>query len=831
MRPLLVCLLLFSPTALGEETDFGSKIAPIFKQHCYQCHGGEKQKGGLRLDHKAGAFAKADSGELAIRAGEPQESELVKRIRSDDDDLRMPPDGPRLSQQQVDTIARWIERGAEWPDDSKPVTRSEMMVTQQDRQHWAYQPLHSPALPKLKSLDDSTKPISTALDSIAPIDSFILAALESNGLTLANQESALKLARRIYFDLVGLPPTPVELDAFEVAAKVDLRQAVEVLVDRLLESPHYGERWGRHWLDVARYADSNGQEGDQDRPFAFQYRDMVIRAFNNDLPFDTFVRWQIAGDELEPENLDAVSATGFLVAGPCTILDVAMQEEHIRNRYNELDDTIATMGSAMLGLTIGCARCHDHKYDPLPTRDYYRLLAAFHSGERSDVSLGTQAEKLAHDRSYHAWNENYQATAMRLKDWLSSLRKQIEAWEKMKDDELRKVITDEERRVWDELQATVTQAKSEEPVALPKAYAYRDISEEAKPTWLFHRADFYDKSEPVKLGFLTVLTNGKSPEDYWKEVKQERKLNQSTYQRAALANWLTDLPNGAGPLVARVIVNRVWQHHFGEGLVRTPSDFGNQGVSPTHPQLLEWLADDFASSGWKLKRLHRQIMLSKVYLQSSDFDAEKRQLDPENRLNSRRRPQRLEAEVLRDSMLAIAGTLHDQRFGPGFKPPIAAEAMTARNLKTPYIAEPADSPNLRRRSVYMFHKRVVPYPLLQAFDRPDALQSCARRDDTIVAPQALALLNDVFVREQAGQFAKRVQNELDTPSRIAVVYRLSLGRRPHDKEALVAAEYVAQRTAERMRRDASLGENNAAHLAWTDLCHVMFSLNEFAYVD
>jgi hypothetical protein len=852
----LVMCALHAGLSAAAPPDFAKEIAPLLREHCVKCHGPEKQKGGLRFDVKSHAIKKGDTGEHSIVPGKSAESELVRRITSSDKDVRMPSEGEPLTAAQVELLKAWIDAGAAWPDDGKPTTKGELVVTEQDRQHWSFRPLASPQPPDI------------AFNS--EIDKFVVASLTKAGLKLSGPASARTLVRRIYFDLIGLPPRREEIAEFEAAHQQDSFAAVAALVDRLLATTHYGERWGRHWLDVARYADSDGQESDSDRPFAYQYRDYVIRSLNDDLPYDEFIRWQIAGDELAPDNPLANAATGFLIAGPHAKLDtIEMEDEKLRNRYDELDDTIATLGSSMLGLTLACTRCHDHKYDAIPTRDYYRLMAAFHSGKRQDVLLGSRADLKKYEESRQAWEKSLLQAEQALKAWLDPERKPLEAQlradkiatlkasdeekatlrdqpdseagkklakkhEKalaISNDDLKRAMSDDQRRKWDELAAAVNQAKQAQPAAPPKAFAFRDEAAEPKPTWLFHRANYYDKSEPVQFGFLTVLTSAKSPEAYWSETKSQREVEGSTYQRAALAKWITDIEQGAGALLARVIVNRVWRHHFGDGLVRTPSDFGVQGERPSHPELLEWLTHDFVASGWKLKRLHRQIVLSQVYQQDSKFSEAAAKIDAENRLLWRRRPIRLEAEALRDAMLVCAGTMNREPFGPGFKPPIATEAMVARNLKSPYNAEPPDSPNIRRRSVYMFHKRVVPYPLLQTFDRPDALQSCSRRDTTTVAPQALAILNDQFVRDRAVELSDRLRKETDgdLDSAVRSAFAISLARNPSESELKSSTEFIASRQAERQKRGMS--ERDAQRAALADFCQTMFGLNEFLYVD
>jgi hypothetical protein len=385
-------------------------------------------------------------------------------------------------------------------------------------------------------------------------------------------------------------------------------------------------------------------------------------------------------------------------------------------------------------------------------------------------------------------------------------------------------------RRWDELENAVSAVRARAPKAPPTALAFRDFGPKPAPSWLFARGDFHDKSTPVELGFLTVLTRGRAPADYWKDARAAGERADTTYQRRALAEWVTDADRGAGALLARVIANRVWQHHFSEGLVRTPNDFGARGDRPSHPQLLEWLATDLVAHGWRLKRLHLTILLSATYRQGTAFDVDQAAADPDNRLLGRMRPRRLEAEALRDAMLAVGGTLNPAMYGPAVKAPIPADAMVARNLKDPYPTDVADGPAVRRRSVYLFHKRVIPNPLLQAFDIPDAQQCTGRRNVTTVAPQALALLNDPFVRARAGDFADRLTKEAGgNPARIVDrAYRLAFGRPPTEDERTAGIGFLAQRERERLARDPKAA---ARRVALTDYCQALFGLNEFIYVD
>ena len=731
------------PPANPNPVDFVKDVQPLLRKRCFECHAAGNEEGGLNLGIRQRVLEGGNNGPVLIK-GDSENSRLIHMVAGLEKETVMPPEGTRLTAAEIGLLRAWIDQGCVWPDGADVLDPR----TERARTHWAFQPLGVVKIPEPSHADRAR----------TPIDRFLLAKLDSIGMKAAPPAAPRELIRRITFDLVGLPPTPDEIQEFQAAADRDSPAATAALIDRLLESRHYGERWGRHWLDVARYADSDGQESDRDRANAYHYRDFVIRALNQDMPFDQFVRWQLAGDEYEPLNPAAVSATGFLVAGPFAALgDNLMADERLRNRYNELDDVISTIGTGMLGLTLGCARCHDHKYDAIPARDYYRILSTFHSGGRAEVTLGGMQEK---------------------------------------------------------------------------ALAWRDDGREPKTTWLFHRGDYYDHNQPVGLGFVSVLTHGKSPEDYWTAARAVRPLQETTFQRLALAEWMTDVKQGAGALVARVIVNRVWQHHFGTPLVHSVGDFGVRSEPPVHPELLEWLTQDFVEQGWKLKRLHRLILTSATYQQASR-GVTTPQTDPDNRLLWKMRPQRLEGDILRDSILAVSGTLNLAPYGPAFKPPIEAEAIVARNVKDAYPGNLEDSPAVRRRTVYMFHKRVVPYPLLQAFDKPDAQQSCGRRDTTTVAPQALALLNDRFVRARSLDFADRLLKEAgpEPANWIERGFQLALGRSPSGTERSAALTFVTGQIQERQTRSTDTPAEVVRRQALADLCQTLFSLNEFLYID
>ncbi len=843
---ILSALVASAVAGAAATVDFARDIQPLLAEQCGKCHGAEKQKGGLRLDRKADALKGGESGERGIVPGHSGQSRVFQLVTSTKDDERMPPKGERLSAGQLDLLQHWIDAGAQWPDSGSDVVnpaRVEMKVTDADRQHWSFVALPKIAVPSAKGV----------------VDGFVRQAQEAKGISPSGAADARTLVRRVYFDLIGLPPTPEEMARWTARIETS-RDDVAALVDELLASPHYGERWARHWLDVARYADSNGMEADNDRPNAYRYRDFVIRALNDDMRYDQFVRWQLAGDELAPKNADAIAATGFIVAGVTAALPSnLLEEEKLRERANELDDMVSTTGQAMLGLTLACARCHDHKYDPLPTRDYYRLARIFNSGDRREIPLASSAEVKVRDAELAAWKKESDATVKAR----NQVRKPVEellrneriAKLALAEEEKRKLIEKRDDKLadrfkkelkvddaeclaalppdgqarWRELDAVVKALDARKPEALPVTFGFADFAPEPRESWLFERGDFMSRKERMDLGFLTVLTVGRTPEDYWKAARDTKLRDDSTQQRRALAEWMTDTEHGAGALLARVMVNRVWQHHFGDGLVRTPSDFGTRGEAPTHPELLDWLAGEFIRSGWSVKHLHRLIMHSAAYQLASTFDEKKSAIDPENRLLWRRRPVRLESEPLRDSLLAVAGTLNPAVFGPSFKPPIAAEALQARNVKTPYPQDAKDTPETRRRTIYMFHKRVVQYPLMQAFDAPDAQQSCARRMNTTVAPQALALLNDPFVRQRAEELARRIQTDAgeNADAQIRRAFQLCLNRDPAPDELASAREFIAAQSTARAPRDTA----NSQRLALTDFCQSLFGLNEFIYID
>jgi cyclophilin family peptidyl-prolyl cis-trans isomerase len=794
----------------------------LLKERCIGCHDGNKRAGGLDLSSQAGLFQGGKHGRSVYR-GNALASALRKRITALDNSA-MPKEGTPLSVADVALLTAWIDDGANYPPGTGPTApnlEESPTVSADEAAFWSFGPL-------LKATPPAIKDASSVR---TPVDRFLLAGLEAKNLTFNPVAERAALVRRLSYDLTGLPPTPEEIDGFLRDAAPD---AYERLVDRLLASSAFGEHQARDWLDLARYADSGGYENDDNRPFAYTYRDFVIRAFNDDLPYNTFLHWQLAGDEIAPDNRQALAATGFATAGPLQTF-----YPRPRDRYDELDDIVSTMGSAMLGLTVGCARCHDHKYDPIPQRDYYHLQAVFANSRREErfVSLddGTDLRRQTEYFRIESERLGYALRSVALKGKISALpipdsdkallRQPVDAANTHQAELLQKfapmlevsdteMFPDNDNRV--ALLRLTVQLDELKEKNLPKALTLAGSG--------YGRAFYLDRGDPerereaIAPGFLTALASGGPAwtKQRWKAWSAGAGGQTVPQPRRALANWLTDVDHGAGRLVARVIVNRLWQHHFGEGLVRTPNDFGAQGDRPSHPELLDWLAGELIANGWHLKPIHRLMVTSAAYRQSAEVDAAKAKVDPENRLVGRQRPRRLSAEMLRDAMLAVAGNLNRDMYGPGVKPPIPVDAIypTAPKHGEVWPADAEDGPATWRRSIYVVMKRSNPVPFLQTFDAPDAAASCGRRGTTTIPTQALILMNDPFIVSQSRRFAERVRgaagDALDAEVRQA--FRLALGRLPDAAETERGVQFVRER-------------------ALADFCQVLVQSNEFAYVD
>jgi hypothetical protein len=662
--------------------------------------------------------------------------------------------------------------------------------------HWAWRPPVRPTIPAAAGRN--------------PIDAFIRARLD--GLAPAPPASREQLIRRVTFDLIGLPPTPTEIDAFVGDASPD---AWVKVVDRLLASPHYGERWGRYWLDLARYADSNGYEYDEPRPDAWRYRDYVIRAFNADMPYDRFIVEQLAGDTAFPGDYDALIATGFNLLGP----DMTDSSDQAQRRHNTLIDMTDTASLAFLGLTMGCARCHDHKSDPIPQTDYYRLQAFFAPAEfRRDLDIASPAEHAAHDaatREYESLTRSlvaemaaieepvraqlFEAKLVKLSPEAQAAHRTPPAKRTGGQQELvaetmkavavsqaavEKALPAEERKRVLALKQRIAAFDRKKPAPLPVAMGLTDRPGPPPATFLLERGELANRAAEVRPGFPTAVAR-----------TTEQPIDSN--RRLALARWLTRPDN---PLTARVIVNRLWQQHFGRGLVPTPSDFGLRGEPATHPELLDWLATEFVVGGWQLKSMHRLMLLSETYQQSTQVSTATAEKDPDNRLFSRMNRRRLEGEAVRDTLLTVSGRFDPSMGGPGVGAP------SAKGVTPPTV-------NPSRRSVYLFARRNLRDPFLEAFDLPDSNLSCPRRERSTTAPQALALLNATEAMDAARALAERLTREANSPhERIDLAYRLTLGRAPT--------------SIERDRARAFLSESPL-----NELCRALLNVNEFVYVE
>jgi len=828
--------------AVTDAVDFTHEVQPILKENCLGCHGPEKQKGGLRFDLKEAALKPGASGETPIVPGDTAKSTMLHRIVSDDPDEQMPPEGQRLPQASVEILQRWIARGAPWPVDPTHPAAAPPAAPGKST-HWSFQPLAKVTVP----------PVRQTGWALTPIDHLILAAQEAQGLHPNAEAPRRTLIRRLYFDILGLPPPPEEIDAFE---RDPSPAAYEHLVDKVLADPHYGERWGRHWLDAARYADSNGYEEDRPRLNAYTYRDFVIRAFNDDLPYDRFIQWQIAGDLLEPQNVPAVAATGFIAAAPNVRPDFINYRE--KDRWDELDNVVSTTGSAVLGLTLGCARCHDHKFDPIPTADYYHFTAFFASTERVDRPVDERQARdydraLAHfdakrldriKREERAWKDAKRAGALqaliesfpltaedkalleapvdasntRQRELLDQFAGQLD----LGGADVRKSLSPQDLAKWVAFDKAEGEILASIPQPVPRMLTIKEGS--SKKSYVLLRGNPDQKGPQTSPDFLSIFTPPS-------KLSFLQRFSYFQKNRTDLARWLTDVNHGAGVLTARVAVNRLWQHHFGRGIVETPGDFGVRGDPPSNPQLLDWLAAELIRGGWRMKPLHKMILMSAVYRQDDASDAARLAIDPANRLWWRREPRRVEAEILRDSILAVSGCLNPHFFGPATKPRMNPEAISVTNPEKHYDEWPArvvDSPKTWQRSIYIFVKRSNLFPFLQVFDASDAIGSCTRRNPTTVAPQALTLLNDPFVREQARAFAARLSPLASRDARVRTAFDLALGRDPSPEETAGALRFI-----ERQANDspAASGREAAEANALTDFCQGLMALNEFCYID
>ncbi|QEH33787.1 hypothetical protein OJF2_23160 [Aquisphaera giovannonii] len=712
--------------------------------------------------------------------------------------------------------------------------------TDEQKSHWAYQPIVKPEPP----------PVRLARWVRNPIDRFILAELEAADLTPSAEADRVALMRRLTYDLTGLPPRPEEVSEFLADRRPD---AYERLVDRLLESPHYGERWAQHWLDLAHYADSNGFELDAERPDAWRYRDWVVRALNADMPYDRFVADQVAGDERRPGDSEALIATGFLRCGPRELVGGNVIPEV--KRQNELTEITGTVGSVFLGLTVACARCHDHKFDAIPATDYYRLQSFFAGSDLVELPIASKAEIVAYEAALKAIEAKAAPLRARMAELEKPYRKSIaESKNAMLTPAERGLMaipaekrTPEQKTIleglqsslritWEEVAAAVAANPAdharreslkraiyeiERTKPRPPAHAMSivDPKPTAPETHVFRRGDYRNRGPKVGPRPPGIILASQKKTVFTPDSIRPGKA--TTGRRSALAAWLASPDN---PLPARVIANRVWQYHMTRGIVPTSSDFGVRGEPPSHPELLDWLASELVAGGWRLKPLHRLIVSSATYRQSSRPGGKGAGADPDNTLYGRMNRRRLDAEGVRDAMLAASGELNPRMGGPGVLAPIEKEVkdlIFTESEEVDLWPVDRDTREHARRSLYLFRKRNVRYPLLESFDSPDAQFPCPRRENSTHALQALNLLNGEFAMNRATALAARVFREAGPGehARIDRIYRLALCRPPTAAEEVRAAAFLD---------DATDGESVEAR--WARLALAMLNCNEFLYV-
>jgi mono/diheme cytochrome c family protein len=926
---------------------FEKEVQPILKTNCFKCHGDGKTKGGLSLASREGLVKGGDTGP-AISLDRPQESLLLKAINHAGDLEMPPPPAAKLTKKEIESLTRWVQAGVPGlPEKAAAAGKKTSEITDKDRQYWAYKPVQRPDVPAVKNKTWVTN----------PVDAFILAALESKGLTPAAPAERRALARRVYYDLIGLPPTPEEIDAF-VNDKAP--QAYERLVDKLLDSPHYGEKWARHWLDLVRYGETNGYEFDQPKPFIWRYRDWVIDAFNHDMPYDQFVREQIAGDLLGPVTAESAIATGYYRLGQWD----SGAADRVQQKYDVLDSIVSTTGQVFLGMSMGCARCHDHKADPILQRDYYRLLAFFHNigdpGAKTTKRFAASAAARDQDKLLKEKQQGeielsrriYQleqrfAVALAAKKGIKisdlpasdlmelTYRFYRDTWERLPEfDSLLpetegpiasnfftlapasraeaiglvfegklKVLqegeytfylesTDGSRLMIDgktvldrsnkgrqsgevkvRLRAELLPVRLEyfntydkphlqvewsgpgvprrplsaeagkdktDLAALIRSHGADVLSEKETQLYLKWTAELAQsrQAKPGEIGIQVscVVESGSAPtyllargnpkvkgeqvEPGFPEILLQAQQAAAAQGRAALAKWLTNPKNS---LPARVMVNRLWQHHFGRGIVPTPNDFGKLGEPPTHPELLDWLASEFVAGGWKMKPIHRLLMTSSAYRMSSTADPKALRVDPANTLLWRFNMRRLTAEEVRDSILAMSGRLNLKMAGPSVYPPIPREVLAGQARPgTGWKPSPPDE--AARRSVYVHVKRSLLVPILAQFDQADTDASCPVRFTTTVPTQALGLLNDDFSNAEAKVFAHRLAKEMPEglQAQVARAIRLTTGRVPDAEELRKDVVFVRD-----LQQQNNLGELEALRF----YCLLVLNTNEFLYLD
>ena len=789
----------------GGTSFFEKNIRPLLAEKCDGCHSkqSKKLKGGLRLDHRDGWLKGGDRGP-AIEPGKPQSSLLIQAVRYVDEDLKMPPKG-KLSAREIALLTQWVAMGAPDPRTGEVSAPAKARIDiEQGRNFWAFRPPVEPPCP----------PVKDAVWPRSPLDRFILSALEAKGLKPAPPADRRTLIRRATFDLTGLPPTPQEIDAFLADESPD---AFAKVVDRLLASPRYGERWGRHWLDVARYADSNGLDENVAYGNAWRYRDYVIAAFNHDKPFDRFLSEQIAGDLLPPDqeelkNHERTIATGFLALGAKVLAEV----DETKMEMDIVDEQIDTVGRAFMGLTLGCARCHDHKFDPIPTTDYYALAGVFRSTQTME-----SFKKVARWREYPLLTAKDRARLAELEKQVAARKHSIEALIGRSNEQLQAsrgkdfvlpkdptpLYSQETRAELKRLRADLNELEKSRG-SFPTAMG---VTEGHVANVRVHiRGSHLALGEEVARRVPMVLSASAPPV-----------FSTSQSGRLELARWLT---NPEHPLTSRVIVNRIWRWHFGRGIVSTPDNFGALGERPSNPALLDWLARKFITGGWSVKSMHRMIMNSITYQLSANHDPKAAEVDPENRLQWRFSPRRLEAEAIRDALLAVSGTLDRTMTG---------SLLQVENRAYFFDHTSKDRTNYKtlRRSVYLPIVRNHLFDLFDLFDYSEAGVSSGDRATTTVAPQALFMMNSELVAQAAQDLAASLlaSTSADDQGRIGQLYVRAYGRPPKPAEIARAIAFLSRYSQALSALEPASGDRRL--LAWQALCQMVLAANEFVYLE
>jgi hypothetical protein len=839
---------------------FATDVQPILEKHCLSCHNSAMRMARFDLSTRESALRGGTQG-ADIVPGDAERSRLYRRIAGLETPA-MPAQGSPLDAEEIAAIKHWIDQGAVWESSSLTAAAAtsvpgieERPITADERSYWAFRLPVQSAVP---AVDDRRL--------TNPIDRFLEDARRKHGLSRAHRADRQTLVRRAYLDLLGLPPTPAQASAF---VNDKSPAAWEHLIDSLLASPHYGERYGRMWLDIARYADSAGFEYDMHRPNAWRYRDYVIKSFNDDKPYNRFLVEQIAGDEMDGKNDDTLIATGFLRMGPRVLF---REKDNPERRYDYLDEILGTIGKGTLGLTVNCARCHNHKFDPITQKDYYALEASIFGYVETEVPLAPKEiadsylakndeidrkiadvkalieridapyrTRLQHDQIARKFPESI----VRVIDKPESERTAGEALlatqvlkaVSVPAAQIDRALAPDEAERKKELQAQIDELRKQRPAPLPMAeiatdgdYRSSPLGEgddtvscpkcripvpgagpylhkgpgryEVPPSYFLVRGDVESHGPQMKPGFIEVITQGNPPTEI------SRPDGHTSGRRLALAQWIASPQN---PMTARVVVNRIWQKHFGRGIVATLDNFGKMGERPTHPELLDWLTVDFVNQGWSLKRLSKLMMMSEAYQMASAFEnAADEKNDPDNHYLWRFRPQRLDAEIVRDSMLVVGGNINLEVGGEPIFPFIPKDIL-AGQYRGKWVNTP-DGPAAWRRGVYVYQRRSLPYPMFDTFDHPDMNFTAGARHVSTVPTQALTLLNNPFVLAQAEFFAERLAREATDPrAQVDLAYRIALARPAAQPEIAIGTELIAKQSL-------------------AAFAHVVMNLDEFIYL-